>query len=151
MRDWLKSYLVEKSMEALQESRTETEEDKPSSGESNWPDTERRQYERVSARFPVFYDLGRESVTGTTVNVCDEGMLVESFLHRTRVLEVFDILSDKTRSRLKVTCIYAGKSYVQKAEVKHFHIASSLSRFCRVTVGFWIPTDKESAGNLHGL
>ena len=109
MRDWLKSYLLEKSIEALGESRTEPKEDSPASGKSKWPEVEQRKYERVSVHLPVVYQIGTETITGTTVNVCNEGMIVESHLPSKRVLKVFDILSGKERYRLEIKCFHDTK------------------------------------------
>jgi hypothetical protein len=42
--------------------------------------TEQRTTERFWVELPVLYKIGRNTVTGSTVNVCNEGMLVESYL-----------------------------------------------------------------------
>ena len=123
MQDSLKPYLLEKSIEALRELGIE----------------EQRRYERVSLGFPVVYEIGKLTLTGTTVNACNEGMMVESHLPPKRMLEVFGVLSEKEKYRLKIRCVQGGKTYLRDAEVRHFHLHSSGSGTCRFTVGLWMP------------
>jgi len=138
MKDWLKPYLVEKSIEALRESGTDTKEDKQRAGKPRELEIERK-YERVPVKFPVVYEIGGVTLTGTTVNVCNEGMMVESYVPSRRLTEVFEILTKNENCRLPVRCIHGGKTYLREAEVKHFHLHSSGTGPCRLMVGFLLP------------
>jgi hypothetical protein len=139
MKDWLKSYLLEKSVEALGASRTESEEHSPGTGRLKWPEVEQRKYERVPIHFPVIYQIGNETIRGTTVNVSNEGIMVESHLPSKGLLEIFDILGEKEGFHLEIRCIHEGQTYLRDVEIKHLHLDSSGKGPCRFRVGFWLP------------
>jgi len=76
---------------------------------------------------------------GNAVNVCNEGILVESYLSSKSALEIFKILKKKPNYRLGVEFTYEGSTDLRKVEVKHFHLDFSGSEAYRFTVGFWLP------------
>jgi len=139
MRDWVKPYLVEKSIEALRELGIEYKEDEAIAEKSRELRIEQRQYERLWVEFPVLYRVGRNTVTGSTVNACSTGFMVESYLSSKSASRVFNILKKKPEYRLEVEYTYEGKTYRRKAEIKHFHFDFSGSEPYRFTVGLWIP------------
>jgi len=100
---------------------------------------EQREYERSCIEFPVIYTIGGVTLTGSTLNVCNEGILVESCLSAKSVLKVFKILNRQPGYRLEVEYSYGGNTYLRDAEVKHFHLDFSGSDPYRLRVGFWIP------------
>jgi hypothetical protein len=101
--------------------------------------TEQRTNERFWVELPVLYKIGRNMVTGSTVNVCNEGMLVESYLSSKTAFKIFKILNRKPGYRLELEYTYDGDTYQRDAEIKHFHADFSGSEPYRLTVGFWIP------------
>lgn len=103
------------------------------------PSEEKRQYERLQVDFPVVYKVGSNTLTGTTVNVSNQGILVESSLSAKTASVVFKILNRKPEYRLEVEYSYRGRTFLRDAQVKHFHIDSSGSGPYRLRIGFWIP------------
>ena len=100
---------------------------------------ERRRYERSRIDLPVIYKVGKNTLTGTTMNVCNEGILVESSLSSKVALNVIKILSKKPGYRLEVEYTCEGNTYLRDAEVRHFHLDFPGGEPYRLTVGFWIP------------
>jgi hypothetical protein len=101
--------------------------------------TEQRKYERLWIEFPVVYRIGRNTLTGSMVNACNEGILVESYLSSKTASKVFRILNKKPVHRLEVKYSLAGKTYLRDAEIRHFHLDFSGKDPYRLTVGFWVP------------
>jgi len=100
---------------------------------------EKRRFERLPADLPVIYKIGRHALTGTTVNVSNEGLFVESSLSAKTALNVFKILCKNPEYRLEMEYSYQGRTYVRDAEVKHFRMDSSGNGPYRLKIGFWIP------------
>jgi hypothetical protein len=100
---------------------------------------EKRRFERLLADLPVIYKIGRHTLTGTTVNVSNEGLFVESSLSAKTASNVFKTLCKNPKYRLEMEYSYQGRAYVRDAEVKHFHMDSSGSGPYRLKIGFWIP------------
>ncbi|NIQ38958.1 MAG: hypothetical protein GTN81_10265 [Proteobacteria bacterium] len=101
--------------------------------------TEQRKYERLWIESPVVYKIGRNTLTGSMVNACNEGILVESYLSSKTASKVFRILNRKPAHRLEMTYSLEGKTYLRDAEIRHFHLDYSGKDPYRLTVGFWIP------------
>jgi hypothetical protein len=139
MADRLKPYLLEKSLEAVREAGIKPEQEDLGAGASEGRTFERRKHGRVSFELPVLYEIGKVDLTGTTANVCNEGMLVETHLPSRRALEVFETLFRNEKHRLGIRYIHKGKTYVRDAEIKHFHLSSSGGGRCRLLAGFWVP------------
>lgn len=102
-------------------------------------DLEQRKHERIWVEFPVVYEIGGHTITGSTVNVSREGMLVESYLSSKTAFKVFKILNRKPNYRLEMEYTYEGKTYRRDAEIKHFHADFSGTEPYRFTVGFHVP------------
>ena len=139
MKDWMKPYLVEKSVEALRELGIEYKEDEATAKKSKDLKIDQRGYERTWVEVPVIYRIGRMTITGSSVNACNEGFMVESYLSSKTASKVFRILRKEPKYRLKLKYTYKGATYLRKAEVKHFHFDFSGDEPYRFTVGFWIP------------
>ena len=106
--------------------------------------TERRKHERFVVEFPLSYKIGGKTLGGSTVNVCNEGILVESFLSSETALEIFKTLKRKPNHRLAIEFSYEGSTDLRDVEIKHFHLDFSGSEAYRLTVGFYLPrTDPE--------
>jgi hypothetical protein len=139
MKDWMKPYLVEKSLETLRELGIEYKEDEATAKKSKDLQIDQRGYERTWVEVPVIYRIGRTTITGSSVNACNEGFMVESYLSSKTASKVFRILRKEPKYRLKLKYTYKGATYLRKAEVKHFHFDFSGDEPYRFTVGFWIP------------
>jgi hypothetical protein len=100
---------------------------------------ERRKHERVSVELPLTYKIGRRTLIGSTVNACDEGMMVESYLSSKAALKVVEVLEKIPDFRLEVEFTYEGNTDLRQVEIKHFHLDFSGSEAYRFTVGFWLP------------
>ncbi len=109
---------------------------------------EQRKYETIRTEWPVVYEIGSNTLTGSTVNVCNEGMMVESYLSTRTVWKVFKILHKKSEYRLVVKYAYKGNTYFRNAEVKHFYLDFSVGEPYRFTVGFWIPNIEKIRENM---
>ena len=142
MKDSMKSYLVEKSVEALRELGIEYREDEaaePIPEKSRELKIDQRQYERMWIEVPVIYRIGTTTITGSTVNACREGFMVESYLSSKTASKIFKILRKRPKYRLKLKYTHQGATHLRKAEIKHFHLDFSGTEPYRFTVGFWIP------------
>jgi hypothetical protein len=84
----------------------------------------------------------RTTVGGNAVNVCHEGLMVESFLCSGTALKVFKALKKQPSQRLEVEFTYSGDTDLRDVEVKHFHLDFSGAEAYRLTVGFYLPRDK---------
>ena len=143
MKDWMKPYLVEKSIEALRELGIEYEENEAIAKKSQELKVDQREYERIWVEIPVIYRIGRTTITGSTVNACNEGFMVESYVSSKSASKIFSILRKRPRYRLKLKYTNKGATYLRKAEIKHFHFDFSGDEPYRFTVGFWIPKPKQ--------
>jgi hypothetical protein len=101
--------------------------------------TERRRHERFPVEFPLNYKIGRKTLMGNALNVCSEGILVESYLSSRAALEMIKLLKKRPHDRLGVEFTYEGNRDVRDVEIKHFHLHFSGSEAYRLTVGFWLP------------
>ena len=101
--------------------------------------TEQRQYERVEVEFPVVYNIGKNTVTGSTLNACNEGILVESYLSSKTALKIFKTLNKNPEYWLEVEYTYEGNTYRRNAQIRHFHSDFSGYEPYRFRVGFYIP------------
>lgn len=99
---------------------------------------ERRKYKRVSIELPVTYKIRGTTVLGRTVNACNEGMMVESYVGLNTALQVLGILKKKRRYRLGIEFTHK-KTYRTEAEIRHFHLDFSGNEPCRSVVGFFVP------------
>ena len=102
-------------------------------------DTDRRKNERFSVEFPLTYRIGKKTLLGSALNVCHEGILVESYLSSRMALDVFKVLKNAQNLRLGVEFTYEGKTDQRDVEIKHFHLDYSGCEAYRFTVGFWLP------------
>ena len=99
---------------------------------------ERRKYKRVSVEVPVTYKIKGTTVLGRSVNACNEGMLVESYLALKTAFHILGILRKKGRHCLKLEFTHK-KTYRTEGEIRHFHLDFSGIEPCRSLVGFFIP------------
>ncbi|NIQ39314.1 MAG: hypothetical protein GTN81_12080 [Proteobacteria bacterium] len=105
---------------------------------------ERRKQRRFPVELPLSYKIGKKTFIGSTVNACDEGIMVESYLSPKGALSVFKILEKSPDYRMGVTFSYEGNIDRRDAEIKHFHLDSVGNEAYRFTVGFWLPKTSQS-------
>ena len=100
---------------------------------------EQRKHQRSPVEFPVVYKVGGTTLTGSTLNASNEGILVESCLSAKTAFKVFKVLNRKPGYRLKIEYSYGGNTYLRDAEVKHFRLDFSGGDPYHLRIGFWIP------------
>ena len=100
---------------------------------------DQRKNRRFWIEFPVMYRIGGKRYTGSTINACNEGMMVESSLALKDVNKVFKILIKARHNHVDLEYIYKDKAWRRKAEIKHFHLDFSGTQSYRLTLGFFIP------------
>ena len=105
--------------------------------------TDRRKHERIDVEFPLTYKIGRKTLMGNALNVCNEGIFVESFLSSRAALDLFRILKRKPHHRMDVEFTYEGNRDLRDVQIKHFHLDFSGREAYRFTVGFWLPKEKQ--------
>ncbi|NIO11686.1 MAG: hypothetical protein GTO40_28170, partial [Deltaproteobacteria bacterium] len=102
MKDWVKPYLLQKSVEAIRELGVQYKKDEVLAKKSKELESEQREYERLWIEFPVIYKIGRNTITGSTVNACSEGLMVESYLSSKTASKIFKIINKRPAYRLRV-------------------------------------------------
>jgi hypothetical protein len=79
---------------------------------------ERRNSERIKVEMPISFEIGKNTFFGTTANLSDDGMMIESSLAPENVRRIFKAL----------------------LKIKHYHLDFSGSESaCRFSFGVWIP------------
>ena len=101
---------------------------------------ERRNSERTKVEMPVSFEIGKDTFFGTTANLCDDGMMIESSLALANVRRIFKVLLKTQECPIEVNYSIRGKSFSRPGKIKHYHLdfsgGQSASRFC---FGVWIP------------
>jgi len=101
---------------------------------------ERRNSERITFEIPVTFEIGKESFFGTTVNLCDDGMMIESSLAHANVRRIFKALLKAEECPVEVNYSVKGKPFSRPGKIRHYHLdfsgSNSASRF---SFGVWIP------------
>ncbi|MBW2056577.1 MAG: PilZ domain-containing protein [Deltaproteobacteria bacterium] len=101
---------------------------------------ERRSSQRARVEIPVTFELGRKTFFGTTANLSDDGMLVESSFARDNMKKVLRRLLKNQDCQVRVNYLAEGKSYSRRGIIKHYHIDFSGGRSVhRLAFGVWIP------------
>ncbi|NIS63006.1 MAG: hypothetical protein GTO13_20610 [Proteobacteria bacterium] len=100
---------------------------------------EQRKYETIRTEWPVVYEIGSNTLTGSTVNVCNEGMMVESNLSLETAAQILKTLAKKRDHKLDVRFTYNKRAYRPQAEIRHFHLDFLGNGMCRSVAGFFMP------------
>ena len=101
---------------------------------------ERRNSERTHVEVPVSFEIGKNTFIGTTANLCDDGMMIESSLARENVRRIFKALLKTEECPIEVNYSIKGRSFSRPGKIKHYHLDSSGGQSaCRFSFGVWIP------------
>jgi hypothetical protein len=101
---------------------------------------ERRSSERNKLEMPVSVEIGRNTFFGTTANLSDDGMMIESSLAHENVRRIFKVLLKADECPVRVNYSVKGKSFSRPGRIKHFLLDCSGGRLaCRFSFGVWIP------------
>jgi len=101
---------------------------------------ERRDSERIKVEMPVSFEIGRDTFFGTTANLCDDGMMIESSLAYGNVRRIFKVLLKTQECPVEVNYSIRGRSFSRPGKIKHYHLDFSGSESaCRLSFGVWIP------------
>jgi hypothetical protein len=103
-------------------------------------DEERRSSRRVGIEIPVTFTVGRYTFFGTTADLSEDGMMIESSLARKNIRKVLRNLLRDRDCPVRVTYTAEGKSFTRRGVVKHYHLdfSGGISVF-RLAFGVWIP------------
>ncbi|UCD70859.1 MAG: PilZ domain-containing protein [Syntrophobacterales bacterium] len=103
-------------------------------------EAERRNSERITVEMPVTFDFGKNTFFGTTANVCDNGMMIESSLGPENVRRIFKALLKTNEYPIAVNYSIKGKLFSRPGKIKHYHLdfsgGKSASHF---SIGVWVP------------
>jgi len=101
---------------------------------------ERRNSERNKLEMPVSVEIGKNTFFGTTANLSDDGMKIESSLAPENVRRIFKVLLKADECPVRVNYSVKGKSFSRPGRIKHFHLDFPGGRLaCRFSFGVWIP------------
>ena len=101
---------------------------------------ERRNSERNKLEMPVSVEIERNTFFGTTADLSDDGMMIESSLVPQNVRRIFKVLLKADECPVRVSYSVKGKSFSRPGRIKHFHLDCSGGRSaCRFSFGVWIP------------
>jgi hypothetical protein len=101
---------------------------------------ERRGSDRIEVEMPASFEIGRNTFFGTTANLCDDGMMIESSLAHGNVRRIFKVLLKTQECAVDVNYSIRGKSFSRPGKIKHYHLDFSGSESaCRFSFGVWIP------------
>jgi hypothetical protein len=101
---------------------------------------ERRSSERNTVEMPVSVEIGKNTFFGTTANLSDDGMMIESSLAYGNVRKIFRVLLKTQECPVEVNYSIKGKLFSRPGKIKHFHLdCSGGQSACRFSFGVWIP------------
>lgn len=95
---------------------------------------------RRKVEMPVSCEVGKNTFFGTTANLSDDGMMIESSLARENVRRILKTLLKTDECLIKVDYFVRGKSFSRPGKIRHFHLDfSGAQSACRFSFGVWIP------------
>jgi hypothetical protein len=101
---------------------------------------ERRNSQRNKLEMPVSVEIGRNTFFGTTADLSDDGMMIESSLVPENVRRIFKVLLKADECPVRVNYSVKGRSFSRPGRIKHFHLDFPGGRLaCRFSFGVWIP------------
>jgi len=104
---------------------------------------ERRNSERIKVEMPISFEIGKNTFFGTTANLSDDGMMIESSLAPTNVRKIFKALFKTEECPTNVRYSIRGKWFSRPGKIKHYHLDfSGRQTACRFSFGVWIPKMK---------
>ena len=101
---------------------------------------DRRNSNRVEAEMPVTFEVGRKTYFGTTANLSDDGMMIESSFARKNIQRVLQSLLKSPDCPVRVNYSTEEKSFARRGIIKHYHLGfSGGESVYRLSFGVWIP------------
>jgi len=101
---------------------------------------DRRNSERIKIETPVTFEVGRRTFFGTTANLSDDGMMIESSFARDNIRKVLRNLLKSGECPVGVNYTARGKSLTRRGVIKHYHLNfSGGESVYRLSFGVWIP------------
>jgi len=95
---------------------------------------DRRKHKRVAVDFPVVCRIRETPVLGWSVNACNRGLMVRSYLPLKSVIRILGILN-KNRSCPVELEFPLRRNYRAEAQIKHFHLEISSGDRCLSLIG----------------
>jgi hypothetical protein len=101
---------------------------------------EKRNSERIPFEIPVTFDIGRNTFFGTTSNLADDGMMIESSLAQANIRKILKTLLKADECQVEVNYSVKGRLFSRPGKIRHYHLdfLGSTSA-CRFSFGVWIP------------
>ncbi len=101
---------------------------------------ERRASKRIKIETPVTFEMGKKTFFGTTANLSDDGLVIESSFARENIRKVLRQLLKGDECPVRVNYSAEGKSFTRRGVIKHYHLqyAGGGSAY-RLSFGVWIP------------
>ena len=101
---------------------------------------ERRDSERIPFEIPVTFEIGRNTFFGTTSNLCDNGMMIESSLAQVNIRRILKTLLKADECQVEVNYSVKGRLFSRPGKIRHYHLDFLGSKAaCRFSFGVWIP------------
>jgi len=101
---------------------------------------ERRKSERFKVELPVSFEISKHTFFGTTANLSDDGMMIESSLALGNVHRIFKVFLKTEECPIKVNYSIKGTSFSRRGKIKHYHLDfSGVRSASRFSFGVWIP------------
>jgi hypothetical protein len=101
---------------------------------------ESRNSDRLGIEIPVTFEVGRKIFSGTTANLSDDGMMIESSFARENIRKVLRNLLKSKECPVRVNYSAEGKSFTRRGLIKHYHLdfLGGDSAY-RLSLGVWVP------------
>ena len=101
---------------------------------------ERRDSKRVKIEIPITFEVGRKTFFGTTANLSDDGMMIESSFARENIRKVLRRLLKAKECPVQVNYAVEGKQFSRRGMIRHYHLSFSGGESAyRLSFGVWIP------------
>jgi hypothetical protein len=101
---------------------------------------ERRTSQRIQFETPITFEVEKRRFFGTTANLSDDGMMIESSFARDKVRRVIRRLMRGDNCPVQVTYTARGKSLTRQGMIKHYRVDYSDGQSVyRLSFGVWIP------------
>jgi len=114
-------------------------------GGGKTPGEEKRNSERIPFEIPVTFEIGSDTFSGTTANLCNDGMMIESSLAHRNVRRIFKALLKAEECPIDVNYSVNGRIFSRPGTIRHYHLDFLGSKSaCRFSFGVWIPKLKMS-------
>jgi hypothetical protein len=101
---------------------------------------EKRNSKRADIETPITFALGRRKFFGTTANLSDDGMMIESSFARENIRRVLRRLLRSTECPVRIDYTAEGKSFTRRGIIKHYQVTFPGGQSVhRLAFGVWIP------------